>query len=405
MALSVRALLSGRIINFKTPLTIPIFAYIAVTAISLIVTIFHSPPAIALAQTMKYRGSELRGIIQLFLLVFFASTYFLTVYFCSDKKRLFTVLKVYTGVALIVSLYGIYQFFGICYNLQFVDITTAISTGGGGRGVSYYTSPALFRAHATFQEPAIFGHYLLSVIPFLIAIYLYRDRVKAVTDHPHELLYSKLMPLIIMLIALLLTKGAGALIGFFGAFLFLVVFARGIKYKLKAVSMLTAMVIIIGILIVLSLHDYERILHLITCQRLTSLRIRLCFYAYILELWRQYPILGVGIGNYGFYSAQFFGGSVLGSAHGVPWQSLAETGLIGFSTFSFLILSYYRMMFRALRKAKDTLWYPYILGYLASFTGMMIQSFSFGDRLNMYVWFFVGISVATVRLIQREQKA
>lgn len=391
----------GRIGSFKSPFNLYVFVYIIVVFLSLGMTVFFPPPEVTLDETMKYRGVSFRGIIQFFLLIFFTFGYFLTIYFCSHKKRLFKALNVYVGVVLILSLYGIYQFFAVCFGLPFVDITNALGTGGSV--YSYYDNPIFFRSHATFQEPLIFGNYLLSVVPFLLTIYLYRNKVGTVKDTSDNLLYSKLIPIVIMFIALFSTKSVSAWIGCFCACLFLLLFAKEVKYKFKIVSMLVATVIVIGFLIVFYLPDYENVINVIFLERQVSFDTRLSYWSYIFDLWKQYPILGVGIGNYGFYSAQFFGHSLLGTANGVFWQALVETGILGFFAFCFLVFYYYKILFKTLKNVKDTLWYPYILGYLAGFTGMMVQYISFGDRLNMYVWFFIGISMATVKLIKKEQ--
>lgn len=402
MGLLSRALFSGRIIgSFKTPLNLPIFAYITVAALSLMIaTLFYLPSTVILAESMRYRGSELRGLIQLFLLIFYSLTYFLTVYFCSNKKRLLLTLNVYIGVALIISLYGTYQFLAIYYHLPFVDITNAISTGGEHIGVLHSSSPAYFRSHGTFQEPLNFGHYLVSVIPFLLALYLCQEK-----KGKKILLIISLLPILIMLMSLILTKSRGAWIGFFGS-LVLILFFINVKQRIKVFGILAFIGIILGIFASFYLPEGYNNIPVIFSQRFVEIDFatdpRIAYIGYIIRLFKQYPILGVGIGNYGFHAASYFGSNLVVSAHGIYGRILAETGLLGFMSFCWLLAVYYRTLFGTLKKVKDTNWYPYLVGYLAGFTGLMIQYLFFGDRLNMYVWFFMGVAMASVKLIEKE---
>jgi len=391
---------SVRKLHFKSALNIPIFVFLGISTLSLIMIIFSPPPEVNLAEIMEYRGSAMRPIIQLLLLFFFVAAYFLTIHFCSNKKKLDIILKTYIGIASLIALYGIYQFFTIKFNLPFINITNAISTGGHGYGVSYYNSPSLFRPHATFQEPLNFGHYLLSVLPFLIAIHLFRRKEK---KNGEIFLKVKFLPVLILMMsfALFLTKSRGAWLGFLIALIFLLIMTR-MKHKLKLIGFLILVCLIVGLF---SFFYFPAVYQTIP-QRFIyrfSLDPRLTYYSFIFNLWKQYPILGVGFGNYGWYAASYFSSSLLVSAHGVFQEFLIETGILGFLSLIFLVFIYYRIMFRALKKNKDTPWYPYILGFLACFTAMMVQYLTFGDRFSLYFWVLLGISIATLRLIKKEK--
>ncbi|MCK4520290.1 O-antigen ligase family protein [Candidatus Parcubacteria bacterium] len=391
---------SGRKLHFKSNLNIPIFIFLAVSTLSLLMTVFSSPPLVELGKEAGYRGTQLRSIIQLLFLFFFVSAYFLTLHFCSDKKRLKKVLKAYIGIALVVSIYGVYQFFAVKFGLPFVDITSAISTGGHSYGVSYYTDPSLFRAHATFQEPLNFGHYLLSVIPFLLTMYIFKNKSKTTQK---VFLNVKWFPILIfiMLFALFLTKSRGAWIGFLASMFFLLIMIKT-KYKLKLVAIFFLIALIIGLFFFFySPGVYQTISEEFTHR--FSAGPRLTYYSFIFDLWKEYPILGVGIGNYGWYGASYFSSSALVSAHGVFQNTLVETGILGFLSLIFLVSVYYRIIMRTLGKVKDSFWYPYCLGFLASFIAMTVQYFTFGDHFNLYFWVFLGMSMAAIKIIKKKK--
>lgn len=121
------------------------------------------------------------------------------------------------------------------------------------------------------------------------------------------------------------------------------------------------------------------------------------------KLIAKHIFLGVGIGNFAVYGASMLGREVLFSPHGVWTTVLLETGVLGFATFCWMVIAYYRIMVKTLAKAKDTYWTPYIIGCIACFTGQMAQYLMSRARLDIYTWFFIGISMAIVRLIDQEQ--
>lgn len=394
---------SGRKLYLKSPLNIPIFIFLGIYTLSLLMTIFASPPAVEFGETVGYRATQLRSIIQLLFLFFFASAYFLTLHFCSDKEKLGKVLKVYIGIALLISTYGIYQFFANKFGLPFVDITSAISTRGVGYGVAYYADPALFRPHATFQEPLNFGHYILSIFPLVLILYIFKDN----SSKNNLLIKPNLFLIFIFATALLLTKSGGAWVGFTVAILLTLLLIKR-KHKLKLIGLLVFAVIFFSILILPFISDqYRNVGEFITFRfslEQLSQQPRLLSIPFIIDLWQRYPILGVGIGNYGLYAASHFSSPVIVSALGIFQQALVETGILGFLALLLLIFTYYWIIIHTLKKVKGTHWYPYCLGFLASFTAMVIQYLTFGDRFNLYFWVFMGISIGAVKLINKKEE-
>jgi O-antigen ligase len=57
-----------------------------------------------------------------------------------------------------------------------------------------------------------------------------------------------------------------------------------------------------------------------------------------MEMFRRFPLTGVGIGNFAQYRARFVDGSNL-DAHNLPGQALAEIGLIGSGAFLIMVLA------------------------------------------------------------------
>ena len=391
----------------KSSLDIPIIAYLAVCGLSIVQTILVPPPQVELSEVMKYRGSDLRSIIQLLLLIFYSLTYFFTVYFCSgSKRRLDIALKTYICMALIISAYGIYQAFAAEFNLPLKSVTNALSTGGSGYESVWGKVPfQYYRSTATFQEPLNFGHYLLSILPFLMAFLVTRRGYIDLNNHKWLGKFTLTLMILIMTLAIFMSRSRGAWISLVAA-TFVLFTAVRVKGKVRLFGYLSLSILFLGAFYILtgmlvggygSFADFSRF----SPQALDS-DPRLEYYTLILKLYSQHPILGVGIGNFPLHGAAMLNTRNVFSSHGVWWQTLIETGFIGFAVLCWLVFTYYKVLIRTLAKVKHTSWYPYILGYLACFTALMVQSLSFGDRLNQYTWFFMGISMATVRLIEQD---
>jgi len=401
-AVIVSLIISKQKLRVKSALNIPILVFLAVAVLSLLVNIFFPPPLTNLSEAMKYRGGEFRPLVQLLFLFFFALSYFITIHFCSNIKKLGKVLKTYILTAAAAACYGIYQFFALIFHLPFVDITNAIATSGIGRGASFYVDPFLFRVHSVFQEPLCFANYILSVFPLLLTLFIFRSRNDIKNDSNLKI-RPGLLAILIFSAALLLTKSRGAWVGL--AFSFLAIFfaaKTSIKLKLIFIGIIAALFLFLltftPILGQSEMNFGNYIADRFSPQVLRD-EPRLADLNFAMDLWTRFPVLGVGMGNYGFYAANYYNAQMLPIAPNIWMQALAETGIIGLDALFFLMLSYCVVMIKALKENMCTSWYPYLLGVWACFAAMMGQYFFSLDRLPLYFWVFMGISMAAVKLI------
>ena len=70
-----------------------------------------------------------------------------------------------------------------------------------------------------------------------------------------------------------------------------------------------------------------------------------------LRMFQQYPITGVGMGNFGHYRRRFDDGSNL-EAHSIPAQLLGETGILGTLAFTYFVWTLFRAT-RTLNRAPE----------------------------------------------------
>jgi len=390
-------------LNFRSPLTVPIALYLSAAALSLVVLVSFPPPDVVLAPELQLRGSKVRGLIQLGFLAFSCLVFFVTFCLCSDGKKLTQAVYLHLIAAATLSLYGIYQVFAHRNDFPFVDITNAIGTGGGVYHAAIYIGSFYpFRAHGTFQEPLNFGHYLLSALPLGLALVVTPANGDSRSRYWPGWWY---VVVYLMFVAVALTRSRGAWLGLFAAIVTLLICFEGERRaRLLRVSVMGGALMFFALWFSLpstpETMEQFAVANRVDLQGIrTDLRFRLL--SFTLSIFLEHPVLGVGLGSYPLYQAAHLGSNVLGTAFGVFWQSLVETGVVGFFAFVGMLVCLYDLTIRGWRRSIGGTWEPYLLGYLASFTGLLVQHLSFGDRLTFYTWFLVGAAVSTVRLVER----
>ncbi|MCL4517082.1 MAG: O-antigen ligase family protein [Firmicutes bacterium] len=388
----------------NTPLDMPLVAYLSVAAFSVVQTIFFPPDEVGLLSSQILRGMSGRGMVQLFILGLMLLTFYLTVLFNRQPQAWRRSFGIYLTAATIAAIYGIYQIPAIYLDLPFRDINNALITGGVGRGeiLPFWETNriGIYRVRSTFQEPLNLANFLLSVLPVVLALYLgagrgkERVRLAAIAGT--------------LFLALFFTFARGGWLGFLAA---LAVLAVGVPAK-KEIGRIALLMLGVGAAgmavfrLVVSKGSTLGISQLIfnRFDIVPADMARVTYITTMFELLKDHLLLGVGWGNLPLQLANRLGLPVLVSAHGVWWQALGESGILGFVVLCWVVGAWYLTMLRTLSRVRGTDWYFYILGFIASLTGMLVQYFSFGDRLSMYVWFVMGMAVAVTKMVGAERK-
>lgn len=94
------------------------------------------------------------------------------------------------------------------------------------------------------------------------------------------------------------------------------------------------------------------------------------------------PLIGHGITGYKFIDAQYI-------------RVLAETGIIGFAAFLWLLYSVFRECYRNYQVVQNRYWKGLILGFLAGYIGLLAHALGTNTfiiiRIMEPFWFFIGI--------------
>lgn len=302
----------------------------------------------------------------------------------------------------IVLLFGIYQYVGD---------TVGLSTSWTGLREMY--TRAIFgfpRIQSTGLEPLFYANFLLIPL-FIFSV----DFLQGKEEHPF------LITLIIMQVCLTVSRGAiiGGGVALIGILLYSVI--NRVKYiQLASLVALT----IAGAFLAFSLTTLipsqatpgsngkevtgevkaKAIIQQSTNFDFQDDRLRNRNYA--IDIFKAYPVLGIGPGNFGDYAKSRYEGYRDYPGYLVvnnePLEILAESGLLGFVTLASFVAWVLYISYKAIRKLtwgsdNSHTWLVALWAYIVALT---IQYQTFSTLYIMHIWiaigFMIGISITTL---------
>ncbi len=391
----IRPLLRG---FWQTPFIRLLLLFFLVNALSLII-----------AGTEGEMGRE--SIIRLVYLAFSVVVFWLTASLVDEEPVFHGFLRVYFMAALVSVGWSLYTTLGYMAGLDTGQLIT-------------WTVPRLF---GTSAEPQVYGNYLLAVIP-LVTIFLLVQLPPKQTG-----LVAGLLTLLVL--AMLMTFSAGAWVGLAVSWA-LILF--GFRYFKAGGAAAAAGALVTVVILLILINNFlfpgyiegfksiavkfglqpQKIEQVIpapakvkastakdTYQLSTrSVTERIGFREAAWKMFRTHPILGVGIGNYGYlYNtykpawAQAF--PFVAKAHNQYLEILAETGLVGAGIFVLIIVRVTLAAWQASRNAQGAFWKAVVLGSFAGLAGVAVQGYSFGFMVHIYTWLLLGLLAAAFRRI------
>ncbi len=295
-------------------------------------------------------------------------------------------------VSLVMGVYGLRQYF---YGAA--ELATWVDPESGLAGVT--------RVYSYLRNPNLYGGYLIPVIPLgLAAMWIW-------PSWGAKLLAG--FTTAVNLICLLLTYSRGAWIGGLAMLTLMAVLLvqwntihlpmRWRRWTLPALFAGGGATLLLGILTVRPLR--LRVQSLFLGRVDTSNNFRMNVWAAVLDMIRDFPILGIGPGNVAFnrvyplYQRGNF--SALGS-YSVPLELTLETGLLGSLTFAWFLLVLFDHAWRCWRSALGSrnpqgLW---VAAGLAACTGMMahglVDTIWYRPQVQMLWWLAVALITANL---------
>jgi putative inorganic carbon (HCO3(-)) transporter len=139
-----------------------------------------------------------------------------------------------------------------------------------------------------------------------------------------------------------------------------------------------------------------------TSQRSNLIRIKL--WKESLRIIKDYPLIGSGLNTYSIVARNyksFEGGGVY--PHNSFLQMGAETGLLGLLAFLWILFIFFKIGLCYLKQRRDNL----VLGLLAGILAFLVHAFFdthlYSLKLVVLFWYMLGLTIAIIKLGQKEQ--
>jgi O-antigen ligase len=363
-------------------------------------------PILAFLLLVMWTAPYALNVVRAFSVFIFVVLMFLTSLAVSqvivEKRQLTRLGTVFVLIGGFVALFGLFQFLG-----EMVGLPESVSLIKEGYTKEVFGFP---RVHAFSHEPLYLANFLFLPLGVMLGLLVAGQDIM-----PRSWLWSIL---ILTVIIFLLTLSRGAFIAavpfvFMMAFFF---FRRLLTWGniLAGLGGLVLAILIVWVILgAISPEARERFIGHATLQdvlveqRGESAFGRLATFERAVELWRQAPLTGVGLGNYGPAVAYDplvrpgYGWDIVNNQY---LESLAETGVIGLV----LLLIFWGMVairsFIAFYKTRDPLVKAFLGGLTAAYVAILVQYNFFSTLYIMHIWVLIGLLVAVqnIALIQVE---
>ncbi len=343
----------------KNPLKVPLSLFILVIFIAAITSV---TPQESIKQLLFYLTAFIiSGVI---------------IFSIKDQIQLNELIYILTLSVLIVSLYGIYQYF--------------IGAEAGSGWVDAKLNPDLkTRVYSTLENPNILAEYLVLFLPLSVAG-LWNEKNKF-----RQLLY--IISIGLGALCLIFTFSRGGWVGFALA-LGLFIFIR--EPKLLIPLMIIALISLFFVPDVIlarlsSIGSFED----------TSNAYRLSVWQASLGMIGHYGLTGVGLGyaaSLYTYPAFMLAGIKAAHAHNIFLQLTIELGIVGILVFLWLIIKLYRLSSNVILKGKNLQAKTIAISVMGAFTGHLfhglVEYVWFHPKILLTFWVMVGILIAAYNL-------
>jgi O-antigen ligase len=311
------------------------------------------------------------------------------VFVFKNKEQWRWLFRTSLFVSFVVVIYGLMQHFGIAQ---------AINTTG-------------VRISSTLGNPAYLGSYLL--INFFLAIYLF------VSDKNifWKIFYT--VSAILAAITLFLTQTRGAVIGLVGALVILAILnifriKEGSK-GIKKISVIFLILLILLSALLFVFKDSRFVKENGTLERITSIstddyttKTRLSAWNSSFEAWKEKPIFGWGVENYGYAFSKYFPTEIyvnsgsriwFDNAHSVFFEHLVSTGLVGVLSYFalFFLAFFYLFKTRRISRLESNIFISLLAGYI--FANLFVF-----DTINTYILVALILAFINNRVFDKEDK-
>lgn len=273
----------------------------------------------------------------------------------------------------------------------------------------------LFRVFGTFEGPTIFGWYLLVMGLLAGGLYIVQWGKSSIglSKSRNAIMF------LLLLFFLLLTWTRSAILAFFIAIIFILVYRN--KQSLTVFTpkvkrfLAISFIAVLLLLFILYLFEVDILTDLVVnfnIQRLGGSAIaRLLTILFALNYIVQNPLIGIGIGNYKYVQPGVGAnaeGASFATAHNTYLELGVELGLPGLFIFLCLLYSFIRQAAVLVKAPVESFYHTLGIVFSAIWIGFVIVSFFGGSlihpRFMTLLWILAGIQTASYYLYLDDKK-
>lgn len=373
----------------KTALDLPILIFLGIAVITTLTSIYPYVSKI-----------ELYKIINYVLL------YYLVVNNIKDKGQIKRIVILVVIVGILLAIYGLYNYFNGIEKIYTLDKKHYLGM---------LTSTYVNHNH-------IAGYFELA-IPLAIGLMLAKERLlrTSKTSRISSIVLGSLLPLaaaVIMIIALVFTYSRGAWISFFGSMVFLgIIIVFWLKVfkcwsKLKKWGILAVVaLIIISVAIFMPQDIKQRAATLLEFEEGEfediSIQGRLIVNSNTIEMIKDYPILGSGLGTFNILYPKYRDPRLrtfMNATHNDYLQYAEEMGLFGIGSFILLLVLFFKKNLSLIRNSQDKYLQGLTIGFLISISAIAIHGlvdFNLQIPANALLFWIVFALSSSIGIITR----
>lgn len=296
--------------------------------------------------------------------------YLLVRAYLKENQDIQRAINITLAVSILVSAYGIYQNY-------FTDMN-AVAQG--------WVDPSLYkdipsRVFSTLFNPNVLGSYLIFAISTALGCFDYANRKRG-------LFLGAVIAIGVICLLFTYSRGAWLALAFS-----IVLFIYWKKEKKLVLGIMVLAVVAFGVGFP---HLWTRI-NPLTLRFDTSTSYRLEIWRTSLEIIRDHPLWGTGLGTLWYYIPQYSKtiSTFIAHAHNMYLQLAAEGGLLGLSSFLFFVGMTMRNIFEAFKSSRSPRHRGIALGLMVGFTGILVQGFVdaaiIAPQFGMLFWIYSGI--------------
>ena len=302
--------------------------------------------------------------------------------------------------ALIVSLYGIFQFFGYLFfhfdtfNLHKYLYSTTINPN---TFIIKIRNLFVLRPNSTFNDVNTSAGFILLFIPTLILLYFLKTKNQ----------YLKIIKLLSIPIFFyfITTASKSAFIGILITSIIISIYYYR-NFKVKKYLYIVSTIILLGIIGIILLYPY------IYKLQNYSINGHLLLVKYSFLSFIQHPIFGIGIGTFSYYFGNyikplipFYYNNIDNPPLYLLW--LSELGIIGLMSYIYFLYTYIKLFIKFINgmiKSKDNLYFTILIGFISGFISLLIANFFHSYFSLFFNWIFLGTFIGIAHTLYESNK-